>query len=50
MAEGVKFTVHEDEEKTSVSFELTDPSIDVIKAMQTLVAPQVSQGKPVFIS
>jgi CRISPR-associated Csx3 family protein len=50
MAEGVKFTVIEDEEKTSVSFELTDASIDVIKAMQTLVAPEVTAGKPVFIS
>ncbi len=49
-AEGVKFTVTEDEEKTSVSFELTDASIDVQKAMQTLVAPEVVAGKPVFIS
>jgi len=46
----VKFTVTEDEEKTSVSFELTDASIDVVKAMQTLIAPEVTQGKPVFIS
>lgn len=50
IAEGVKFTITEDEEKTSVSFELTDPSIDVIKAMQTLVAPEVAKGKPVFVS
>lgn len=49
-AEGVIFTVNEDEEKTSVSFELANPSIDVVKAMQTLVAPEVPAGKPVFIS
>lgn len=49
-AEGVKFIVNEDEEKTSINFELTDASIDVEKAMQTLKAPEVTNGKPVFIS
>lgn len=49
-AEWVKFSKEEDEEKTSISFELTNPSIDAVATLKSLIAPEVTAGKPVFIS
>lgn len=49
-ADGVEFKVTEGTEFTQVDFALTNPTLDLPKALQTLVAPVVPAGKPVRIS
>lgn len=49
-AEGVEFKVSENEEYTQVDFSLTSPTLDLQKALASLVAPAVPAGRPVRIS
>ena len=46
----IKFEVKEGEDRTEVIFSLENPNIDVEKTINSLVAPEVSHWKPVFIS
>jgi len=48
--EGIEFSVEEKDDHTMVTFNLANPSIDLPKALASLVAPAVPAGKPVRIS
>jgi len=48
--EGVDFVVKEESEYTLVEFSLKNPTLDLQKALSSLVAPAVPAGKPVRIS
>ena len=48
--ESLRFEVTNHAEKTIVSFELDSPQIDILKTLNTLTAPEVPVGKPVFVT
>ena len=46
----LKFDVKELEDRTEVTFSLENPNIDAQATINSLVAPKVPEGKPVYIS
>ncbi len=49
-AENVNFKVEEKNDYIVVEFSLTAPQIDIQKTLQTLVAPDIQEGKAVYIT
>ncbi len=49
-AQDLSFVVEDKGDYTSVEFSLDSPAIDLQATMENFVAPQVPQGKPVYIS
>ena len=50
MWKDIKFDVKELEDRTEVTFSLENPNIDAKQTIDSLVAPKVPAGKPVYIS
>lgn len=50
IGDDLKFEKQEDEDKTTIIFSLDAPSIDIKKTLNSLVAPEVTNWKPVHIS
>ena len=50
MWKDIKFDVKELEDRTEIIFSLENPNIDAQATINSLVAPKVPEGKPVYIS